>query len=149
MKGPAECENRVNWQHYCSMKSKLGGLLATAISLTLLDILWIAVLARDLYQRHLGSLLKPEPYLTAAAAFYVMYLGFVWAVAVLPSRSPVQAFGRGAAMGFFGYGVYELTNWAMLKGWPAQLVPIDWTWGTLLTGSCAAVGAWVQKKLSA
>jgi len=131
------------------MKSKLGGLLATAISLTLLDILWIAVLARDLYQRHLGSLLKPEPYLTAAAAFYVMYLGFVWAVAVLPSRSPVQAFGRGAAMGFFGYGVYELTNWAMLKGWPAQLVPIDWTWGTLLTGSCAAVGAWVQKKLSA
>ena len=129
------------------MKSKLGGLVATAITLTLLDILWIAVLARDLYQRHLGPLLKPEPYLPAAAAFYVMYLGFVWAVAVLPSRSPGQAFGRGAAMGFFGYGVYELTNWAMIKGWPAQLVPIDWTWGILLTGSCAAVGAWVQRRL--
>ena len=129
------------------MKAKIGGLLATAISLTALDILWLAVLARDLYQRHIGHLLRPEPYLPAAAAFYVLYLFSVWLVAVLPSRSLSEGLLRGGALGFFGYGVYELTNWAMLRDWPTALVPIDWTWGIFLTGTCAAVGTLVQNRL--
>jgi len=131
------------------MKAKLGGLLATAVTLTALDILWLAVLARDLYQKHIGHLLSPQPFLPAAAAFYALYLVSVWWVAVLPSQTPAQGLGRGAALGFFGYGVYELTNWAMLRDWPAALVPIDWTWGILLTGSCAAVGTLVQNRLKA
>ncbi len=131
------------------MKAKLAGLLATAVTLTALDILWLAVLARDLYQKHIGHLLSSEPFLPAAAAFYVLYLVSVWLVAVLPSQTLSQGLGRGAALGFFGYGVYELTNWAMLRDWPAALVPIDWTWGILLTGSCAAVGTLVQNHLKA
>lgn len=129
------------------MKAKIGGLLATAVTLTALDVLWLAVLARDLYQKHIGHLLSPQPYLPAAGAFYVLYLMSVWLVAVLPSRTLSQAFARGAAMGFFGYGVYELTNWAMLRDWPAALVPIDWTWGIFLTGTCAAAGTLVQSRL--
>lgn len=129
------------------MKAKLGGLLATAVSLTALDILWLAVLARDLYQRHIGHLLRPEPYLPAAAAFYILYLLSVWLVAVLPSRNLSEGLLRGAALGFFGYGVYELTNWAMLRDWPAALVPIDWTWGIVLTAVCSAVGTLVQNRL--
>lgn len=131
------------------MKSRVGGLLATALSLTLLDLLWLAVLARDLYQKHIGHLLRPEPYLPAAAAFYLLYLLSVWWVAVLPSRTLSEGLQRGAALGFFGYGVYELTNWAMLRGWPAALVPIDWTWGIFLTASCAGLGTLVQNRLKA
>ncbi|MBX3172306.1 MAG: DUF2177 family protein [Candidatus Eremiobacteraeota bacterium] len=129
------------------MKAKIGGLLATAVSLTALDILWLAVLARDLYQKQIGHLLGPEPYLPAAAAFYVLYLVSVWWVAVLPSRTVGQGVTRGAALGFFGYGVYELTNRAMLRDWPTALIPIDWTWGIFLTGTCAAAGTWVQSRL--
>lgn len=129
------------------MKAKIGGLLATAVTLTALDILWLAVLAGDLYKRHIGHLLRPEPYLPAAAAFYLLYLLSVWWVAVLPSRTVSQALARGAALGFFGYGVYELTNWAMLRDWPVALVPIDWTWGIFLTSTCAAVGNWTQTRL--
>lgn len=131
------------------MKAKIGGLLATAVTLTALDILWLAVLAGDLYKKHIGHLLSPEPYLPAAAAFYVLYMISVWLVAVLPSRTLSQGLGRGAALGFFGYGVYELTNWAMLRDWPAALVPIDWTWGIFLTAICAAAGTLVQNRLKA
>ena len=67
------------------MKAKLAGLLATAVTLTALDILWLAVLARDLYQKHIGHLLSSELFLSAAAAFYVLYLVSVWLVVVLPS----------------------------------------------------------------
>lgn len=116
-------------------------LLATAVVMTLLDLLWIGLLARDLYQEMLGPLLRPEPYAPAAGLFYLMYVLTVWAVAVRPASGVPQAAARGACTGAFAYAVYELTNWAMLANWPGALVPIDIAWGAVLTGGSAAVGA--------
>lgn len=119
-------------------------LLTTAVVMTLLDLLWLGFVGHGLYQEMLGPLLRPQPYAPAAALFYLMYVGTVWRVAVLTASSWREAAARGAAIGAFGYSVYELTNWAVLAGWPARLVPIDVLWGTVLTGLSAAAGAWVR-----
>jgi len=125
--------------------AEMRSLLATALVMTLLDLLWLGFVGHGLYQDLLGPLLRPQPYAPAAALFYLMYVGTVWRAAVLGTPSWRQAAARGAAMGAFAYAVYELTNWAVLAGWPAQLVAIDVLWGTFLTGLSAAAGAWVRR----
>jgi hypothetical protein len=44
---------------------------------------------------------------------------------------------RGAALGLVTYATYDLTNWAVLKGWPVLLVPVDVGWGIALTAVVA------------
>jgi uncharacterized membrane protein len=130
------------------MRRDLAGLVGTTLTLTVVDLLWLGFFARDFYARALGPLLRPETHWPAAAAFYIFYVVAIWVIAVRPNASPIQAGRHGAAMGGFAYGVYELTNWAVLAGWPAVLVPIDWAWGIFLTGTSAAAGAAAQRRFS-
>jgi uncharacterized membrane protein len=67
--------------------------------------------------------------------------------AVLGSTGTAGAARRGAALGLVVYATYDLTNWAVLRGWPAYLVPIDVVWGVVLTASAASVGKLTQRRL--
>lgn len=117
---------------------------ATALAFTFLDLLWLGVIARDFYAKALGPLMRSPAYWPAALTFYLFYLVCVWWWAVDSAADVGAAAKRGAAMGGFSYGVYELTNWAVINGWPGYLVPVDWVWGIVLTGACAAAGKKVR-----
>jgi uncharacterized membrane protein len=106
----------------------------------LLDLTWLGVVAARLYAELLGPLMASPVNAGAAAAFYAMYVGAVVVHAVLPSASPGQAARRGAGLGFVAYATYDLTNWAVIAGWPALLVPIDLLWGVGLTAVVAVAG---------
>jgi uncharacterized membrane protein len=112
----------------------------TAITMTLLDLLWLGVVARGFYDDALGPLRRPTVLWPAAALFYLFYVTAIVRLAVLPSECVPQAARRGAALGFVAYATYELTNWAVLVGWPARLVPVDIAWGVVLTSLAAAAG---------
>ena len=129
------------------MRKDLLSWLTTALVMTVLDLLWLGPIAHDFYAKAMGPLLSPNPNLLAAGAFYLFYVSSVWWGAVRSTESPAVAFKRGAALGCFAYGVYDLTNWAVIAGWPGYLVPVDWLWGTVLTGSCCAVGRVVRQKV--
>ena len=116
------------------------GWLATALLLLIIDLIWLGFVARDFYAEALGPLLRPEAYKPAAAAFYIFYTTTVWFYAVRDVSRPSESAKRGAALGALSYGVYELTNWAVIVGWPAILVPVDWGWGIILT-AVSAFGA--------
>ena len=105
-----------------------------------LDLLFLGVVAAPLYDRWLGPLRAAQVNGLAAALFYGMYLGAVLIHAVLPASDVGAAAKRGAGLGFVAYATYELTNWAVIAGWPAALVPLDIGWGVVLTGSVAAAG---------
>jgi uncharacterized membrane protein len=115
--------------------------LATTLTLAALDLLW---LARDRPVRsttpHSGPLKRDPVHGPAAVVFYVFYVAAVLRGAVAPAGSWRDAARRGAGMGLFAYGTYELTNWAVLRDWPAVLVPVDIAWGVVLTGVAAAAG---------
>jgi uncharacterized membrane protein len=121
--------------------------LATAVTMLVLDLTWLGVLARGLYDAALGPLKRPEVLWPAAALFYAFYVGVTVAFAVLPAGSPSEAARRGAALGLVAYATYELTNWAVLRGWPAWIVPIDIAWGVLLTATAALAGKLVASRL--
>jgi len=122
---------------------RVAGVLVCAATMLALDLTWIGVVGRPFYAQ-LGPLQRQDVYLPAAAAFYVMYLSAVVAVAVAPAASVKAAAARGASMGFVCYATYELTNWAVIAGWPGALVPVDIAWGVVLTGVVAGAGraAW-------
>lgn len=121
------------------MARALRALFAVAAVMLVLDLTWLAVVAAALYRSALGPLMAPETNVVAAALFYVMYVGATTVHAALADTVGVAA-RRGAALGFVAYATYELTNWAVIAGWPAWLVPIDLVWGVVLTGVSAAAG---------
>ena len=114
--------------------------LVTAGTLLILDLAFLGGVARAYYDSSLGPLRRAQVHAGAAALFYVMYLAFVLTVCILPSTSPRQAARRGAALGLLAYATYELTNWAVIAGWPARLVPVDIAWGVTLTAAAGWVG---------
>ncbi len=50
-----------------------------------------------------------------------------------------QAFGWGAVYGLVLYGVYDLTNLAVLDKWSMRMTLADIAWGCVLCGSVSAI----------
>jgi uncharacterized membrane protein len=105
-----------------------------------IDLVWLGVLATDLYNDALGPLRATETVGIAAALFYLQYVLVIQYFAVMPSLTVKQAAKRGLLIGWIGYATYELTNWAVIEAWPKELVIVDIVWGLVLTTSVASVG---------
>ena len=113
---------------------------AMAGTLVVLDLTWLGIIGKPLYDQGLAALRRPDVLVPVAALFYVFYLGATYWQAVRLAPSVAAAAGRGAWLGLTAYATYELTNWAVIRDWPAWLVPIDVAWGVALTAAVAAVG---------
>jgi uncharacterized membrane protein len=128
------------------MKSRTAlSFLATFGAATALDLVWLSTIANDFYGKALGPLKRPEPYWPAAALFYGMYVVVTFLFAVRGAHSVRNAGLRGLGLGFVSYATYELTNWAVIAGWPVVLVPVDIAWGCVLTTLAALAGRLVLK----
>ena len=123
----------------------VAAILATAAAMLVLDLAWLGVVARGLYLSALGPLMRPEAFWPAAALFYAFYVTVIVVWAVLDTASVQAAARRGAALGFVAYSTYELTNWAVLRDWPAWIVPVDIAWGVVLTAVAALAGKLAQR----
>ncbi|NIQ98527.1 MAG: DUF2177 family protein [Desulfuromonadales bacterium] len=100
-----------------------------------IDLLWLGVVARDLYQKNLAHLLSATVNWPAAFVFYLIYIAGILFFAVRPAladQSLFKAAFLGALFGFFTYATYDLTNLATLRDWPLKIVLVDIAWGTLL-----------------
>ena len=124
------------------MTRYLASYAATLIALLVVDLVWIGVIAKPLYQAGIGHLMAPQPNLPAALVFYLIFPLGLLLFAVLPGAG--GAWGKtlvsGALFGFFAYATYDLTNLATLKGWPLGLSLIDMAWGSLVSALASAAG---------
>lgn len=124
--------------------------LLTAVVFFAIDLTWLGFLAKDLYRKYLGGFLSDHVNWTAAFIFYALFIVGIFIFAILPAaekNSLTHAAIYGALFGFFTYATYDLTNLATLKNWPLTIVFIDIIWGSILTGTVAAAGYWIVKKL--
>ena len=124
--------------------------LLTAIVFFAIDLTWLGWVAKDLYRKYLGGFLSDQVNWTAAFIFYALFIVGIFIFAILPAaekNSFSHAVIYGALFGFFTYATYDLTNLATLKNWPLTIVFIDIIWGSILTGTVAAAGYWIVKKL--
>jgi uncharacterized membrane protein len=81
-----------------------------------------------------------KPVIPAAAVFYLLYIAGLTFLVVLPALAANQlgsAIARGAVLGLLAYGTYDLTNLAIIRGWPVNVTLIDLAWGTVLTAITA------------
>ncbi|MBP1610159.1 MAG: hypothetical protein H6Q04_2394 [Acidobacteria bacterium] len=110
-----------------------------------IDLVWLGVIARGFYQKHLGYLMRPQINWAAAILFYLLFIIGIVLFAVRPAlelQSPMRALVFGALFGFFAYATYDLTNLATVRDWPVIVTAIDLIWGTVLCGA-VALGSYV------
>ena len=112
------------------------------VSFLILDFLWLGFVVKDFNLRQLADIGRIEngqfnlAYFPAVLVYVLMALGVV--VFVLPKvageTSILWPFLWGALLGFIIYGVFDMTNLAVLKNYPLQFAMMDMAWGTLAFG---------------
>lgn len=125
--------------------------VATLIVFLAIDALWLGVIARDFYMAQVGDLLREQPDMVAAGLFYLGYPAGIVYFAVAPALergSWKPAMRNGAVLGLVAYGTYELSNRALLPGWPVAMTAFDLLWGGVLTAISALGGYAITRRLS-
>jgi len=115
------------------------------------DLIWLGIVARAFYQKHLDFLLRPSPNWPIAILFYFIFLAGILIFVVVPSLqsgSLRKVIFMGALFGFVTYATYDLTNHATLKGWPWIVTIVDLCWGTVLCAIVATAGYLTGKWMS-
>ena len=120
--------------------------LIALVSFAVLDFLWLGLLMKNFYRRQLGDLARMadgamDPIWPVAALVYPALAGGLTVFVASRARSPLEALALGAFYGLCTYGVYDLTNHATLRGWPATLTIVDIAWGVLICGATAWIVA--------
>lgn len=110
------------------------------ILLSILDFIWFRLIAKNLYEKYLKALLRDDSihYAAVFVVYILLIIGLV-SLVLLPAvekQRASHAVVLGALFGLCVYGVYNFTNFAVIKSYPLALGFIDTGWGIF---SCALV----------
>ena len=125
------------------MTKNLVAYAATALVMLALDMLWLGLIARPVYQHGIGHLMAERPNVPVAMLFYVVYPVGLLVFAVLPNVVDpgwAKAAVSAALFGFFAYATYDLSNLATLKGWPIGMSLLDMAWGSAASALSGVAG---------
>lgn len=129
---------------------KLSHFAFSFVAVPILDFLWIGLLMKPFYLKHLGNIARLkdggfDPLIWPAVLVYVcLALGISYFV--LPrSEDVTAALLNGAVFGLCLYGVYDFTNLSVLKDWSLAAACVDLVWGGFLCGSVSALTKLVLK----
>ncbi len=107
-----------------------------------IDMVWIALVAKNFYQKQIGFLMKPDINWLAAIIFYLLFIASLIIFVITPAmvkHSWVHALLYGALFGLVTYATYDLTNLATVKDWPLLVTVVDLVWGSVLAASVSVI----------
>jgi uncharacterized membrane protein len=121
----------------------------------LIDLLWLGVIMKSFYAAELGELARRQgstlaPRWGAAILVYLLIpAGVVLFVRPLLGETStlLQTFGWGAIFGLVLYGVYDLTNLAILDKWTLRMTVADIMWGGALCGTTSVIMRLIERWL--
>ena len=126
--------------------------LMTLAVFFLIDMVWLGVVAKDFYRRHLGMMLSPKVNWGAAILFYLLFIAGLLIFVIRPALvqgAVLPALLLGALFGLISYATYDLSNLATLKDWPLIVTVVDLVWGTTLGGLVSLIstllGRWLLR----
>ena len=125
--------------------------LLTALVFFAIDLIWLGLVAKDMYNRNIGHLMSSRVNWVAGGVFYLAFIVGILVFAVYPSvdkDSLLRAIVLGALFGFFTYSTYDLTNLATLKDWPLSVTIADIAWGMVLTSVVSTIGFYIVRALT-
>lgn len=114
------------------------------------DLVWLGVIARDLYAKLLGHLMAKSVNWPAALIFYLIFiLGLVIFVIqpTLADGNLIKGLGMAALFGLVTYATYDLTNLATLRDWPILITVIDLAWGTTLSTLVTLISVLILQRI--
>jgi len=118
-------------------------LLETIFTFLALDALWITQVASPWMKKAVPHLMASSPNWAAAIAFYVIYLSIILYLIVMPAISSRLGYQdlalRSFLFGFACYATYDLTNLAVMKGFPIGMAVADMVWGGIVTMATALI----------
>jgi uncharacterized membrane protein len=112
------------------------------------DMLWLGVISRDFYKKHLGFIMTPDVNWYAALIFYFLFIFGILVFVVLPGLKenalPLMLV-KAALFGLITYATYDLTNLATVKDWPLIITIVDLIWGMVLTTTVSLAGFFIGR----
>lgn len=124
--------------------------IISMIVFLLIDLLWLGVFAKKLYNKELGLLLKDKFNILPALIFYIIFITAISIFVIIPSinkESIKEVILLGALFGLVTYATYDLTNYVTLNGFPLKIVIIDIIWGTFLSTLTATITYFIYRGL--
>lgn len=126
------------------------------ILFVIFDFIWLGFVMKDFNMRQLAEIGRIEngvyqlDYVGATVAYVLMALAIVFYVLPLSSQqsSFKKSFQDGALLGLIIYGVFDMTNLAILKNYPVAFVIPDMLWGSFVFGLVAVVASKIFLKPS-
>lgn len=123
---------------------KLFGVVAAFVLVA--DFAWLSLM-KGFYSREIGELMRRSadglaPRWGAAILVYVLIpAGIVLFVRphLSGGATVAHALGWGAVFGLILYGVYDLTNLALVEKWTLSVTVADMVWGSCLCAGASAV----------
>ena len=121
--------------------------LVVLVLFVVLDFLWLGFVVKDFNLLQLAQIGRIENgdfqlnYSAAAIAYILMALAVQFYV--LPQVKMhdrlAKVFLIGALLGLIVYGVFDMTNLAILRNYPIEFVVADMAWGTVVFGLVSVI----------
>ena len=121
--------------------------LTSLMVFTLIDGLWLGLVAPKFYRTHIGHLMKPEADLAAAGLFYLLFLVGLNIFVIHPYRaeSLITISLYGALFGLITYATFDLTSVAVFTDFPYIVAAVDMLWGSILCASISVITVWFTR----
>lgn len=124
------------------------------ILVPIIDYIWLARIMQGFYLRELGEIARTEggvfkPQILPAVGVYILLaLSVITLVLPLAQQDISRAAFYGALVGLIVYGVYDLTNLAVLNNYSIKITVVDILWGTFLCSVVSAASQWLALRLA-
>lgn len=130
--------------------------LAVSALVFIMDFIWLGFVMHDFYHHELRGMVRQGPngfaprLLPALLVYILIPSGILLFVGprISQSNSLLLAAGWGAAFGLVAYGIYDLTNLAILEKWTLRVTIVDMLWGGVLCAASAVCLTLVRRALS-
>lgn len=107
--------------------------LIALITFLIIDGLWLSLIANNFYQSKLDFLLSDNVNYLAAILFYLIFI-YALKVLVIDRVSNIkEGVKLSIIFGLASYAAYDLTNLAVIEGWPLIVTVVDIIWGTVIS----------------
>ncbi len=116
-----------------------------------IDMIWLGLVAKGFYQKHLGYIMGPVNW-PAALVFYLIFIVGLVVLVIVPaieSQSWSKLILYALLFGLCTYATYDLTNLATVKDWPLIVTLVDLVWGMALSLSVSSISYIIYLKFFA
>jgi len=101
-----------------------------------IDAVWLTLIAKNFYAKHIGYLMAKNPNLWAALIFYLIFIAGLVLFVIVPAvdkQKWIYALVLGILFGLVTYATYDLTNLATIQDWPLIVTVVDLVWGMFVS----------------